>query len=409
MPRMTGPGWFTRRQHGFGYRPATWQGWAVTAVAVGLAVVGVLAFRHSALQIVAPLVVIGAYFLVAAALSDTAARTRTAQPVLTVPPAPGPTAARALATAAATPASGPMALVVDHLTKRFGERVAFEDVSFSVAPGEVFGFLGPNGAGKTTTVRTLGTLHRAHLGVRGGRRHPAQPRQRRRDPPAHRDHAGDPGLYLRLTVVENLEFFAGLYGLRDPAARIERALERGQPRRARRRPLRQPLQGSAPAGRARPGPAQRPGGPVPRRAHLWAGPGRGPRGARPDRRAAQRGVTVFLTTHRLEEAERLCDRVAILNTTLRSVGRPDELREQPLQQDARGRDRSRPLDAPDGVFAASAGVESWQPDGAGPLRADRDRRARRGAGGHPGARRRRRRRACRSPSRATRSRTSTSS
>ena len=44
------------------------------------------------------------------------------------------------------------------MTKRFGERVAFEDVSFEVGYGEVFGFLGPNGAGKTTTVRTLGTL-----------------------------------------------------------------------------------------------------------------------------------------------------------------------------------------------------------------------------------------------------------
>src|ERR1022692_1053942 len=50
------------------------------------------------------------------------------------------------------------ALVVEHLTKRFGERVAYEDVSFEVGYGEVFGFLGPNGAGKTTTVRTLGTL-----------------------------------------------------------------------------------------------------------------------------------------------------------------------------------------------------------------------------------------------------------
>jgi ABC-2 type transport system ATP-binding protein len=56
------------------------------------------------------------------------------------------------------PSATPPALVVDHLTKRFGERIAFEDVSFSVAQGEVFGFLGPNGAGKTTTVRTLGTL-----------------------------------------------------------------------------------------------------------------------------------------------------------------------------------------------------------------------------------------------------------
>ena len=53
---------------------------------------------------------------------------------------------------------GAHALVVEHLTKRFGPRVAFDDVSFTVGYGEVFGFLGPNGAGKTTTVRTLGTL-----------------------------------------------------------------------------------------------------------------------------------------------------------------------------------------------------------------------------------------------------------
>src|ERR1022692_2708388 len=50
------------------------------------------------------------------------------------------------------------ALAVSQLTKRFGERTAFSEVSFQVAYGEVFGFLGPNGAGKTTTVRTLGTL-----------------------------------------------------------------------------------------------------------------------------------------------------------------------------------------------------------------------------------------------------------
>ncbi len=53
---------------------------------------------------------------------------------------------------------GEFALVATHLSKRFGSRVAFDDVSFEVGYGEVFGFLGPNGAGKTTTVRTLGTL-----------------------------------------------------------------------------------------------------------------------------------------------------------------------------------------------------------------------------------------------------------
>src|SRR5439155_6599572 len=50
------------------------------------------------------------------------------------------------------------ALLVDHLTKRFGDRTAVEDVSFEVGRGDVFAFLGPNGAGKTTTVRMLGTV-----------------------------------------------------------------------------------------------------------------------------------------------------------------------------------------------------------------------------------------------------------
>ena len=54
--------------------------------------------------------------------------------------------------------TGPLAIDVSHLTKKFGGRTAVENVSFSVARGEVFGFLGPNGAGKTTMVRMLGTL-----------------------------------------------------------------------------------------------------------------------------------------------------------------------------------------------------------------------------------------------------------
>jgi len=62
--------------------------------------------------------------------------------------------------AAPSPADpgGAPAISVDHLSKRFGDRVAVDDVSFEVGHGEVFGFLGPNGAGKTTTVRTLATL-----------------------------------------------------------------------------------------------------------------------------------------------------------------------------------------------------------------------------------------------------------
>ena len=117
------------------------------------------------------------------------------------------------------------ALAVHQLTKRFGQRTAFSEVSFEVAYGEVFGFLGPNGAGKTTTVRTLGTLIAPTSGSALVAGIPLTPENgveiRRRI--AIMPEA--PGLYLRLTVTENLEYFAGLYGLHDPGPRIEKALE----------------------------------------------------------------------------------------------------------------------------------------------------------------------------------------
>lgn len=58
----------------------------------------------------------------------------------------------------------PAIIEVDHLSKNFGHVRALDDVSFSVAEGEVFGFLGPNGAGKTTTIRILLGLLRADRG-----------------------------------------------------------------------------------------------------------------------------------------------------------------------------------------------------------------------------------------------------
>src|SRR5205823_8392853 len=92
------------------------------------------------------------------------------------------------------------ALSVERLGKRFGDRVAFEDVSFEIAYGEVFGFLGPNGAGKTTTVRTLGTLIAPSAGTATVAGSPLAPdngveiRQRIAIMPE------TPGLYERLTV-----------------------------------------------------------------------------------------------------------------------------------------------------------------------------------------------------------------
>ncbi len=220
------------------------------------------------------------------------------------------------------------ALIVEHLTKRFGERIAVDDVSFEVGHGEVFGFLGPNGAGKTTTVRTLGTLLaptsgsamvaglplRAENGVEIRRRIAIMPES--------------PGLYLRLSVLENLACFADLYEVPDPTARIERAL--GVVKLADR--------AHDACGSLSKGLRQR----VALARALLSDPevlfldeptsGLDPAAARDVHELIdglrQRGVTIFLTTHRLEEAERLCDRVAIMNTTLRAIGRPDELREQ---------------------------------------------------------------------------------
>jgi len=249
--------------------------------------------------------------------------------------------------------------VVDHLTKRFGRRVAFDDVSFKVGYGEVFGFLGPNGAGKTTTVRTFGTLLAPTSGtavVAGIPLSPAtggQIRSRISIMPEA------PGLYRRLTVVQNLEFFAGLYELDHQADRIRRALQAvnlvdragdtcgslskglrqrvGLARALLNDPtvlfLDEPTSGLDPV--------------ASREVHDLIGSLR------------QRGVTIFLTTHRLEEAERLCDRVAILNRTLRLIGRPDELREQLFTHTLEVRVGAALTD-PGRVLGGLAGVEGWE-------------------------------------------------
>src|SRR5262245_25591367 len=112
------------------------------------------------------------------------------------------------------------AVTVDHLGKRFGDRSAVDDVSFEVGHGEVFGFLGPNGAGKTTTVRTLGTL----IAPTSGSASVAGIPLTADNGPEIRSRISimpeTPGLYLRLTVAENLEFFAGLHTLSRTRERI---------------------------------------------------------------------------------------------------------------------------------------------------------------------------------------------
>ncbi len=113
-----------------------------------------------------------------------------------------------------------MALVIDRLTKRFGEVQALDGVSFSVSPGEICGFLGANGAGKTTTMRiTLGFL-RPDLGTVtwNDRDTSTWPRRTWGYMPEER------GLYVRMPVVDQLVYFGVLYGLSRREARTS-ALE----------------------------------------------------------------------------------------------------------------------------------------------------------------------------------------
>jgi ABC-2 type transport system ATP-binding protein len=255
-----------------------------------------------------------------------------------------------------------VALSVRSLGKRFGDRVAYDDLSFEVARGEVFGFLGPNGAGKTTTVRTLGTLIAPSSGtatVAGLELTPENGTAIRRRiaimPEA-------PGLYQHLSVEDNLTCFADLYEIADAPDRIRGvldavgladrspdacgALSKGLRQRVSLARallsdpevlfLDEPTSGLDPA--------------ATKDVH----------GIIDDLR--RRGVSVFLTTHRLDEAERLCDRVAILNTTLLTIGRPDELRDRLFTRTLTVRTVT-PLTDPGAVFGNGQGVTAWRADG----------------------------------------------
>jgi ABC-2 type transport system ATP-binding protein len=257
---------------------------------------------------------------------------------------------------------GAPVLSVERLSKRFGDRIAFDDISFEVGHGEVFGFLGPNGAGKTTMVRTLGTLLSPSAGTAFISGTPLTPdngveiRRRIAIMPE------SPGLYLRLSLAENLECFADLYEIPDPNDRIDRAL----------RAVNLADRAHDACGALSKGLRQR----VALARALLSNPevlfldeptaGLDPVATRDVHQLittlSRSGVTIFLTTHRLEEAERLCDRVAILNTTLRTIGRPDELREQLFTKTLTVSTLAA-LPDPGGVFAGLPAVDGWRQDG----------------------------------------------
>jgi ABC-2 type transport system ATP-binding protein len=202
---------------------------------------------------------------------------------------------------------------VGELTKRFGDVTAVDHVSFQVERGELFGFLGPNGAGKTTTINILIGLARPDAGtIRVGGL------DCRRDPKAAQHLIGvvpdESNLYPELTGFDNLCFCAALYGLGKPE------------RRARAEQLLKDFDLSKAAHRKFGGYSKG----MKRKLAIAAGIVHQPQvlfldepttgidvaSARNIRQLLadlhRSGTTIFLTTHYIEEAERLCDRIAFI-------------------------------------------------------------------------------------------------
>jgi ABC-2 type transport system ATP-binding protein len=199
-----------------------------------------------------------------------------------------------------------------HLSRRFGSFLAVDDVSFSVARGEIFGYLGANGAGKSTTIRMLCGLLAPTAGV--ARVADFDVKTAPESVKASIGYMSQKfSLYLDLPVRANIEFFGGAYGLSGPdfAARADEVL-----RLCDLEDQRDAITGSLPGGirqRLALGCAilHRPAvlfldeptagvDPVSRR-HFW----------RLIRRLAREGTTIFVTTHYLDEAE-YCARIGLM-------------------------------------------------------------------------------------------------
>jgi ABC-2 type transport system ATP-binding protein len=211
-------------------------------------------------------------------------------------------------------------LSASHLVRRFGERLAVSDVSFDVNAGEIFGLLGPNGAGKTTTLRMLGgvippTSGRVRLdGVTMDRSTGARLRS------TIGFLTETPGLWEHLTVADNLTIYARLFGVSNPVAAVERTLrqfELWERREERAALLSKGMKQKLALARALVhDPAvvllDEP------TANLDPQTSRGVRDLLMELR--RRGRAIVVSTHNLDEIERVADRVALISTGLVAIG-----------------------------------------------------------------------------------------
>jgi ABC-2 type transport system ATP-binding protein len=216
------------------------------------------------------------------------------------------------------------------LTRKFGQLTAVDNLNLEVSAGEILAFLGPNGAGKTTTIRMLAGIISPSSGYAVVAGH-------RTDKDVERLHQDigllteTPGLYDRLNARLNLEYFAAFYPGLDPAKQAEKYLVIvGLEKRAGDR-----------VGTFSKGMKQR----LALARALLAEPkvlfldeptvGLDPEVANDVRELisslGQAGRTIFLSTHNMAEAERLCSRIAVFNTRLLALDTPQNLRQRLFQ------------------------------------------------------------------------------
>ncbi|HEU5401314.1 MAG TPA: ABC transporter ATP-binding protein [Terriglobales bacterium] len=223
-------------------------------------------------------------------------------------------------------------VVVHDLVKRFGDFVAVDRISLETRKGEIFGFLGPNGAGKSTTIRMLCGLLKPTSGVANVAGHDVS-----REPEAVRQNIGYMSqkfsLYNDLKIIENIRLFAGLYNVprEQLRERIDWALEMSN-----LKDKEDMIVGSLPAGwkqRLALGCAvlHKPSiifldeptsgvDPITRR-QFWD----------VIYEMAHEGVTVFVTTHYMEEAE-YCNRLALIfRGKMVALGTPSELKHKSMK------------------------------------------------------------------------------
>lgn len=223
---------------------------------------------------------------------------------------------------------------VEHLVKTFGSFHAVDDISFTVKKGEIFGFLGANGAGKTTAMHMLTGLNQPTNGT--GRVVGFDIRTEYEQIKRHIGYMSQKfSLYDDLTIAENISLFAGIYGMKDDEIRrkTDALLER-----LNFSEHRNTLVASLPLGWKQK---------LAFSVSIFHEPGvvfldEPTGGVDPATRrqfweliydAARRGITVFVTTHYMDEAE-YCDRISIMvDGKIKALGTPDELKRTLNQPD----------------------------------------------------------------------------